>query len=131
AKCNADILYVSNARSKNVLDQKLAGLIDNGARRIIILPLFISSANERWQMAKSWLEQYTKKDIYSLLIAKPYGSSYLAVEDLADRLRQAPTDKKKLLLIGGGASDAESIKQVKAELTQMAQFASTAEDVRI
>jgi len=128
---NADILYVTDARSKDILNQKLAGLTEKGANRIIVLPLFISAANARWQMAESWLEEYSHKGAQSLSIARPYGSSYLAVEDLADRLRQAPTDKKKLLVIGSGATDEKSREQMKADLLQMAQFASTAEDINV
>lgn len=122
---NADILYVADARSKDVLDQKLEELTVKGAERVIVLPLFISSADARWQRAKSWLEGYAGKGV-NIQIGSLYGTSYLAVEDLSDRLRNAPTDKKKLLLVGYGATDAQSSEQMKSELKRMGEFASTA-----
>lgn len=125
---NADILYVVDVRSKSVLNEKLSGLVGKGAGKIIVLPLFISTADARWQMVQPWLEEHE-----NLLIAKPYGSSYLAVEDLSDRLRDVHTEKKSLLLVGYGAADAQAAQQMKSELTQMAEFASvlTEEDIQV
>jgi len=132
ARRNAGILFVTDARSKDILDQRLTELAGKGAEQIIVLPLFISTADARWQMAQRWIVERQKKG-ENLSIAKPYGSSYLAVEDLSDRLRQTPTDKKQLLLVGYGAVDAESAAQMKSELTQMGESASVllAKDIQV
>jgi hypothetical protein len=124
---NAALLYVTDARSEKVLDETLAGLADHGARRIAVLPLMMSGDDARWQLAQGWL-QARRQQGATLAIARPYGTSYLAVEDLSARLREVHTDKQRLLLLGYGAGNAAGATAMREQLRRMAGFASTLGD---
>ena len=119
---NAELLFVTDKRSETVLDQSLADLRQHGAKQVAVLPLVLSSADARWQLAQGWLK--AREDKGNLAIAPPYGASYLAVEDLSARLRVLHTDKRKLLLLGYGAASPEDATTMAAALQRMAGFAS-------
>lgn len=48
---NAELLYVTDARSEAVLDARLKSLRERGARAVAVLPLFVSTQEARWQLA--------------------------------------------------------------------------------
>lgn len=116
---NAQLLFAVDARSKPALAARLKALRQAGARHVIVLPLVISSADPRWQRVAGWLKGQ------DVTLARPYGQSYLAVEDLAARLRGLHTDKKHLLVLGYGATDAASSRAMTADLARIAGFASS------
>lgn len=121
---NAEVLFLTDARSEAVLDEALAALARRGARHVDVLPLVISAADPRWRQAEGWLKARKARGT-QLAIAPVYGESYLAVEDLAQRLREAHTDKRRLLLVGYGARNADESRAMRADLARMASFAST------
>ncbi len=121
---NAELLYVTDARSEAVLDARLKSLRERGARTVAVLPLFVSTQEARWQLAQGWL-QARKAQGAALSFAQPYGASYLAVEDLSARLRAVPTDASRLLLVGYGAGNAAAAESMRGELRRMGGFAST------
>ena len=121
---NAALLFVTDARSEAVLDARLKALHDRGAHTVAVLPLVISTQEARWQLAQDWL-QTRKAQGLALAVAKPYGASYLAVEDLSARLRDVHTDAKRLLLVGYGAGSNAAAEAMRAELRRMGAFAST------
>ncbi len=120
---NAELLFVTDARSKDVLNQALSDLRQRGADRIAVLPLVLSEADTRWKLARSWFDQ-ARKDGARLAFAPLYGASYLAVEDLSARLRSLHTDKRKLLLLGYGAASPADATRMAEGLKRMAGFAS-------
>ncbi len=121
---NAALLYVTDARSEKILDARLQRLKDHGARRIVTLPLVMSTSDSRWKLAEGWL-QLRERQGMPLAIARPYGASYLAVEDLSARLRDTHTDKQRLLLLGYGAADPAAAAAMRRQLRRMGDFAST------
>lgn len=121
---NAEALFLTDARSEAVLDEALAALAKRGAQHVDVLPLVISAADPRWRQAEGWLKARQARGT-QLAIAPVYGESYLAVEDLAQRLREAHTDKRRLLLVGYGARNADESRAMRADLARMASFAST------
>lgn len=116
----AQLLFVTDERSKTIFNQRLAALQASGADAIIVLPLVTSSADSRWQLAQQWLRQLPQ-----LHLAPIYGQSYLAVEDLSQRLHESGSSAKKLLLVGYGASSELAAKKMQADLQHMATFASS------
>jgi hypothetical protein len=120
---NAEILYVDGKRSEKILDQSLDALAHRGAKRIAVLPLVVSAADARWQLARGWLEA-RRANGTPLAIAPVYGSSYLAAEDLAARLRALHTDKSRLLLVGYGATTTEDARVMGRDMARIAGFAS-------
>jgi hypothetical protein len=121
---NAELLYVTDARSEKILDEELGNLAQRGAKRIEVLPLVMSSADARWKLAEGWLDARRQHGT-RLAIAEPYGASYLAVEDLSARLRDVHADKQRLLLVGYGAGDPAAAATMRDELKRMGGFAST------
>lgn len=121
---NAELLYVTDARSEKILDEELGNLTKRGAKQIEVLPLVMSSADARWKLAEGWLDARRQRGL-QLAVAKPYGASYLAVEDLSARLRHVHTDKQRLLLVGYGAGDPAAAATMREELKRMGGFAST------
>lgn len=121
---NAALLYVTDDRSEKILDARLAQLQAAGATEVVVLPLVMSTSDARWQLASGWLDARRKQGM-KLAIAKPYGASYLAVEDLSARLREVHTDKQRLLLVGYGADDAEAAGAMATNLKRIGGFAST------
>ena len=121
---NAQLLFITDERSEAILDERLASLRQRGATRIAVLPLVLSSASPRWQLVQTWLQ--TRRDQgTAMAFAPPYGSSYLAVEDLSARLRHVHTDKKRLLLLGYGADSEQTATTMGDALKRMGGFAST------
>lgn len=121
---NAALLYVADERSEKILDQTLAQLKERGAKQVEVLPLVMSSADARWKLAEGWLYARKQQGV-RVAIAKPYGDSYLAVEDLSARLRNVHTDKQRLLLLGYGAGSAAAVATMREHLRRMGGFAST------
>lgn len=121
---NAELLYVTDARSEAVLDTRLAALRARGARTVTVLPLFVSAQEARWQQAQGWLQARQAQGV-TMAYAKPYGASYLAVEDLSARLRDASAHGQRLLLLGYGAGSAAAAEAMRSELRRMGGFAST------
>lgn len=121
---NAALLYVTDARSEKILDEKLARLEQRGARRIEVLPLVMSTSDARWKLADGWLQARHNSGL-QMAIARPYGASCLAVEDLSARLRDAHTDKRRLLLLGYGAGSPAAARAMREQLERMGAFAST------
>lgn len=121
---NAALLYVTDNRSEKILNERLAELRAAGATRVIVLPLVLSAADARWQLADGWL-QARRQQGTALALARPYGASYLAVEDLSARLRDVHTDKQRLLLVGYGAGSASAAATMRANLERIGEFAST------
>jgi len=54
---NASLVFITDERSSNYLKSGLDRLTANGARRIAALPLFISAADPRYQLARALLDQ--------------------------------------------------------------------------
>lgn len=121
---NAELLYVTDARSEAVLDARLKALSERGARTVAVLPLLMSAQESRWQLAQGWL-QARKAQGLAVAFAKPYGASYLAVEELSARLREVHTDAQRLLLVGYGAGNTAAAEAMRAQLRRMGAFAST------
>ncbi|WP_297830797.1 hypothetical protein [Thermomonas sp.] len=121
---NAELLYVTDARSEAVLDARLAALRQRGARTVAVLPLVISEQESRWQLVRGWLQARQAQGA-ALVFSKPYGASYLAVEDLSARLREASAHGQRLLLLGYGAGSVEAGEAMRAELRRMGGSAST------
>lgn len=121
---NAELLFVAGKRSEAILDESLDALARRGAKRVSVLPLVLSDADARWQLARGWLESRQSRGA-ALAIAPLYGKSYLAVEDLAARLRDVHTDKQRLLLVGYGAADAEQAQAMSADMARIAGLASS------
>lgn len=130
---NAALLHVTDARTRDNLQAALTRLQNQGAKRVVILPLFYSEHEASYQTLRSALKtpanQADKLSATANLPvewARSFGASYFAVEALSDRLHALNlTPGKRLIVVGSGASDATQQQQVAADLRKIAQHAST------
>jgi sirohydrochlorin ferrochelatase len=124
---NAELVFATDERTRDTLGRAFERLGRRGAKRAIVLPVFLSAADPKWQHVK----QLLAKPPLPLSVARPFGESYLAVEALADRLRTvAATAKTAIVVAGYGADSAQSRKlleqdwqRIVAQATAGANFA--------
>ncbi len=121
-KHNATLLFVTDARTRRSAEEALAGLARRGAKKAVVLPLFMSEAEARFGVLKAALEGSRP---LPLTWARSFGASYFASEALADRLRALPESKgQRLVLAGYGAQDAAGAERMAGELRRLGWHAA-------
>lgn len=104
AEYPAALVLVTDERSRETLKPALDHLYSQNIKRIVVLPLFISTAEPRYQLIHSLITEENKT--LPLVFARPYGASYFAVEALASQLRtMAEVNRQHLLIVGYGAQE--------------------------
>jgi sirohydrochlorin ferrochelatase len=120
---NASLVFITDERSSNYLKSGVDRLAANGARRIAALPLFISAADPRYQLARALLDQ--RNPSVPVSYGRPYGETFFAVEDLADRFRTVKDPASSRLIIAGyGATDDGNEQAMRADLRRIAESAA-------
>ncbi|MEO7559572.1 MAG: CbiX/SirB N-terminal domain-containing protein [Nitrosospira sp.] len=120
---NASLTFVTDERTGKYLRSGLDRLLKKGAERIVVVPLFISAAAPRYELAHQLLER-EKLDV-PVSYARPYGESYFAVEDLADKFRTIPQlADTNLIVVGYGAVDSDSERKMQADWKRIAEKAA-------
>ncbi|MDV6344209.1 sirohydrochlorin chelatase [Nitrosomonas sp. Is37] len=118
-KHNAALVFVTDEHTEKYLKISLNALLDKGAERIKVIPLFISAANPRYQFACELLshQQLTVPISYT----RPYGESFFAVEDLVDKFRviEYPANTH-VLVIGYGATDPVNAQKMQKDWERIA-----------
>lgn len=118
---NAELVVATDERTRDTLRHAFERLTARGARRAIVLPVFLSVADPKWQLVKQLLE----KPPVPVTVARPFGESYLAVEALSDRLRAAAaTTQTGIVIAGYGADSAQSRKLLERDLQRIAAHAT-------
>jgi sirohydrochlorin ferrochelatase len=119
----ARLLFVTDDRTGSELAEAVTGLAHEGARRVVILPLFLTGAETGFQR----LAALAARPGWALpvTIGRRFGESYLAVELLADRLRSIPDPAgRRVVVLGYGAQDEPARQAMAGELARMAERAS-------
>lgn len=118
---NAQLAFVTDERTKGTLDGALDRLVKGGARRTVVLPLFLSAADPALARAKTLLQ--ARKEVFQW--ARPYGESAFAVEALADRLKSLPDAAgRRLILTSEAPEDAAAAARLAEDLKRIAAWAS-------
>ncbi|SDY94213.1 sirohydrochlorin chelatase [Nitrosomonas sp. Nm33] len=116
---NAALVFVTDEHTEKYLKISLNALVDKGAERIKVIPLFISAANPRYQLARKLLsrQQLTVPISYT----HPYGESFFAVEDLVDKFRviEYPANTH-VLVVGYGATDPVNAQKMQKDWERIA-----------
>ena len=119
---NASLVFITDERSSKYVKSGFDKLVDSGARRIAVIPLFISAADPRYRLARRLLEQ--EKPPVPVAYAPLYGETFFAVEDLADRFRLVRDPSNSRLIIAGyGATDNDNEQAMQADLRRIAESA--------
>lgn len=119
---NASLLVVTDQRTQDNLKHAITQLQTQGAKRLVVLPLFYSENESHFQQLKTSFQ--TVQHIPTEW-ARNFGVSYFAVEELSDRLRALPnTQRSRLIVVGTGANEVNQLKRVQADLQKMAAYAA-------
>lgn len=98
----AALVFVTDEHSRQILQSGLSRLNQHNIGRIVVLPLFISAAEPRYQLIHKLISE--ENQTIPVTFTKPYGESNFAIEALATRLRSIKrTAHQPLLVIGYGA----------------------------
>lgn len=120
----AGLAFVTDERTAESLNAAVQSLVENGARRIVVLPLFLSRSDPRYARAAALLPDGGERKV-AVEWARPFGESYFAVEALADRLRavQEP-ETARIIVVGAGATDDDSRGRMLEDWERLASLAS-------
>jgi hypothetical protein len=120
---NASLIFVTDERTQKYIDTSVDRLVQREVGHIVVIPLFISSADPRYRLAQRLLQN--KKSPVPITYAPIYGSSVFAVETLADRFRtiRSPADTG-LVVVGYGAVDNESEQGMLIDWKRISEKAS-------
>lgn len=119
----AQLVFVTDERTRAELDAAVAVLEREGARQIVVLPLFLTEADLGFQRLTAMLAESGGK--LPVTMGRRFGQSYLAVELLADRFRSIPEPKgRRIVVLGYGAKDASTRQSMGVELQRIADLAS-------
>lgn len=130
---NAEIVFVTDERTRDTLDRAVGRLTKSGASQLVALPLFLSEADPRWLWAKKLLAESsgvgaaspTSPSAPAISIGRLFGRSSFAVEVLADRFRAIENpDGRDVVVVGYGAKDAASRQQMDADWQRLADLAA-------
>lgn len=119
----AALVFVTDERTRETVKSGLDILRNQDVKRIVVLPLFMSAAEPRYQLVYELLAE--EKQNNPIAFARPYGESYFAVEALATRLRtlEQPADRH-LLVAGYGAKDEASQQAMSKDWSRIVRQAS-------
>ncbi|MEW6705669.1 MAG: cobalamin biosynthesis protein CbiX [Pseudomonadota bacterium] len=117
---NAELVVVTDARTQAALQRALARLGERGARRALVLPVFLSEAEPKWQQVRPWLQNPP----LPLTVAPVFGRSYFAVEALAEALRIPEHAQHTRVLVASSASGPSGNRALEQDLQQLAERAA-------
>ncbi|MXS85888.1 cobalamin biosynthesis protein CbiX [Nitrosomonas sp. HPC101] len=119
----AALVFVTDERTRQTLQSALASLQNHDINRIVVLPLFISTAEPRYQLVHKLITK--ENQAVPAVFSPPYGESYFAVEALASRLRaMEPATRQHLLVVGYGAQDDTSRRAMHNDWIRITRQAS-------
>lgn len=147
---NAQLVFVTDERTRSTFSAALDAVKKGGATEIIVLPLFLSSSDSRFVLAKEILDDLnrlspccvtrselaakenkplicptTGKPVPLPKVARPFGESYFAVEVLSDHFRTIHQPKgRRIVVVGSGAKDAESRAKMEGHWQRIASKAA-------
>jgi len=117
----AQLVFATDERMQPYLSKALKTLKEDGAKKIIILPVFLSASHPKLSLFRSMLQKQETTE--ELIYARPFGGSYLAVELLADRLQNSDLNNEAIIIAGHGATTSESGTPMYRDLQRIAEQA--------
>ena len=123
ASHNAELVFVTDERAYGYAERARRALSARGAQEIVILPLFLSRHNPRLTLFRRLLDR--TRGTSRIRYARAFGDTYLAVEMLAERLRnRTPTHNQALLVAGCGAENPASRDAMETDLVRIIRQAA-------
>jgi sirohydrochlorin ferrochelatase len=120
----ASLVFVTDERTRAGLDDAVRSLAGAGARRIAVLPFFLSRLDPRYARVATLLSGDPAPRI-PVEWARPFGESYFAVEELGERLRAIrEPGKARVVVVGAGARDDASRAGMQSDWQRLAESAA-------
>ncbi len=115
----AELAFVTGENFEGNVHEALGKLEARNVSTIWVVPFFLSSSDSKYKNGIEALKTY--KGNAEILVAEEFGKSYLAEEILVDRASalSANPSGETLVVVGSGASDAESAQAIKADLERI------------
>jgi sirohydrochlorin ferrochelatase len=119
----AQLVFATDERMGPYLERAVDELARAGAQEVVVLPFFVSAHDPRLELVRRLAGRMALP--VPLSFARIFGESYLAVEILADRLREVePAAGRRLVVVGTGATGEEHRRLLTAELEELAGYAA-------
>lgn len=126
---NATIVYTTDDRTRHSVSEGIQALVKAGAKRVVVLPFFLSNADPGYQHVQSILRDRTTHAGATITWGRPFGESYFAVDMLGNRLQAVSKPAgRTVIVVGTGATDNTSQKTMKADLQRVATLAAEGMD---
>lgn len=123
---NASVVFVTDERTAADLDDAIAEVTARGAARVVVLPLFLSAAEQRFEVLQRAVA--APREV-AVALGAPFGASYLAAELVGDRLRAVDDlADRRLVIAGHGAADDAGRDAIAADLRRLVASAGFAAD---
>ncbi len=119
---NAALAVVTDERTRQTFARALDELARRGARRTVVLPLFLSPNDPRFGRVRALVAE---RGSARISLARSFGESYLAVEALTDRLRALPEPRGRRVIVAGyGADSTDTHTRLEADWQRLTQHAA-------
>ena len=120
---NAALVFVTDERTGATVDAALRAVGRKGARRLVVLPFFLSRGDPRYARVASLLE--ARAPGVAVSWARPFGETYFAVEQLADRMRAIrEPGKARVIVVGAGAREDDARRRMLPDWEHLAAAAA-------
>jgi sirohydrochlorin ferrochelatase len=109
---SAELVILGGDGTQQRFDAAVSALAGRGARRIVVLPLFVAAGHPQMATLRHVASRYHRLNVQ---IANPFGDSYLAVEALTDRLRAIDHPAGRRLIVLGYGADTDAASAAMAQ----------------
>lgn len=120
---NAALVHVTDERTRASMVAAAQRLVARGAAQVVVLPLFLTEAESGFRQLSATVAKAGWP--VPVTLGRRFGSTYLAVELLADRLRTIDgRTAPRVIIAGHGSTDERSNTAMTAELQTLADRAT-------
>ncbi len=122
---NATLVYTTDDRTRKSVTEAVASLVKAGAKRVVVLPFFLSNADPGYQRVQAILKDPRSRAGAAIAWSQPFGDSYFAVEMLTQNLSSISQPKgRTAVIVSTGAVDATSQRAMHADMERIAKLAA-------
>jgi sirohydrochlorin ferrochelatase len=130
----AALLFLTDERSTETFREAWAALREHGPREVVVLPFFLSRAEQRFQILERLVTDAGSATPPASLesgswapavrLGSPFGETYYATELLGDRLRTLHHAAGRRLLVAGWGASAADADALRSDLERIAENAA-------
>lgn len=119
------VVFSTDDRTRTSVSEAMKSLVTSGAKRVVVLPFFLSDADPGYQRIRNLLMDSQLPAGVDVAFGQLFGDTYFAVEMLSQRLKTIEQPKgRTVVIVSTGATDAQSQKGMTEDLERIARFAA-------